>query len=89
VFFNYTADIFDESGFHFTTNECSMIVGFVMVLGTSTFLCLVNRLSRKLLFSLTSAEELNVEGLERFMFVPAFSLSIYHTFAPLQLAVYL
>jgi hypothetical protein len=92
MFLNYTADFFIESGSNFTPNQSSLIVGVILVLGSFASLALVNRFSRKFLYSLTSIGTMlplitmgiyssckfnGVEGIESFKFIPVVSLSVF------------
>lgn len=61
AFLNYTADIFIEAGSEINPNLSAVIVGSLLFIGSLISLTLVDRFSRKLLYSVTTVG--NIVGL--------------------------
>lgn len=91
AFLNYTANIFIESGSSFSPNTSALIVGVLLCLGSLVSLTLVNRFSRKTLYSVTTLGNIvglvamgiysyckanNAASVENFKLVPVASLSL-------------
>lgn len=89
VFLNYTADIFIEAGSTFSPNSSASIVGVLLLVGSLVSLAIVDRYSRKFLYSITTTG--NIIGLlamgiysycktftdvSSFKYVPVASLSL-------------
>lgn len=89
AFLNYTANIFDDAGSSFTPNTSAIVVGSLLCIGSLVSLTLVDKFSRKFLYSVTTVGNLigllmmavysyykMEENVSRFMFVPVLSLSL-------------
>ena len=89
AFLNYTADIFIEAGSTFSPNTSAVIVGLLLFIGSLFSLLIVDKFSRKLLYSMTTVG--NIIGLmtmgiysycktftdvSSFKYVPVASLSL-------------
>lgn len=61
AFLNYTADIFIEAGSDFNANTSAVIVGSLLFIGSLVSLTLVDKFSRKFLYSVTTVG--NIVGL--------------------------
>ena len=89
VFLNYTATLFIESGSNYSPDMSALIMGVILVLGSFLSLSLVNKFSRKVLYTLTTVGYAlglvmsglynmckGMPGIENFKLVPMISLAI-------------
>jgi MFS family permease len=89
AFLNYTADIFQEAGSVFTPNMSAIIVGILLFVGSLVSLTLVDKYSRRFLYTVTTVGNLiglmamgvhsyckTIEDVSNFKLIPVVSLSL-------------